>query len=62
MSEYIYTDHQSQKFCLIEHYVVPGERQDEDWVRYQNIRTNDIFTCRLEAFESRFQKAPKDDR
>lgn len=56
MSEKIYRDHGSQQFRLVEHYVVPGKYEDEDWVKYQNIRTNEIFTCRLEAFENRFER------
>jgi len=53
--ETVYRDHGSQVFRLLEHFVKPASPEDEDWVKYQNIRTNDIFTCRLDAFEDRFQ-------
>jgi hypothetical protein len=61
MTKFIYKDHGSQQFRLLEHYVVPAVPEDQDWVRYQNIRTDEVFTCRLEAFESRFQKVHNDD-
>jgi hypothetical protein len=61
MAKFIYRDHGSQEFRLLEHYVVTAHPKDQDWVRYQNIRTNEVFTCRLEAFEDRFQKVHSDD-
>jgi hypothetical protein len=62
MSKIIYTDHGSQKFRLLEHFVVTAVPEDQDWVKYQNIRTEEIFTCRLEAFEERFYGVQQDDR
>jgi hypothetical protein len=35
----------------------PNEEEDV-WIEYENVRTNEIYTCRLEAFASRFRSLP----
>lgn len=35
----------------------PNEENDP-WVKYENIQTEEVYTCRLEAFQSRFTLLP----
>jgi len=35
----------------------PNEEQDP-WVEYENIQTEETYTCRLEAFQERFTLLP----
>ena len=35
----------------------PSEEPDV-WIQYENLRTGEIYTCRLEAFLSRFRSLP----
>lgn len=43
-----------QKFILLE----VQYRDGDPWVRYQNQRTNEEYTCRQEAFLDRFRPLP----
>ena len=36
----------------------PNEEYDP-WVEYRNTHTGEVYTCRLEAFESRFFPQPE---
>jgi len=47
-----YTDTRGNEFAVLAVYN-PNEEPDA-WVRYQNIQTEEEYTCRLEAFQSRF--------
>ena len=49
-------DANGHKFELLATYV-PNEDNDP-WVEYQNTLTGQAYTCRQEAFESRFQPLP----
>jgi len=51
-----YTDGHGNEFAIIAIYA-PNEEPDT-WVRYQNVLTEQEYTCRLEAFESRFTVIP----
>ena len=35
------------------------EEQDNTWVHYKNIKTEQSYSCFIEAFLSRFNKAPE---
>ena len=47
-----YGDAQGNEFVILAVYN-PNEEPDA-WVRYENIQTEQEYTCRLEAFQSRF--------
>lgn len=47
-----YTDAHGNEYVILAIYC-PNEEPDR-WVRYENILTEQEYTCRLEAFESRF--------
>ena len=48
-----YEDSQGNEFVVVAVYN-PNEEPDP-WVRYENIQTEQEYTCRLEAFQSRFR-------
>lgn len=47
-----YGDSQGNKFEVIALFN-PNEDNDT-WIEYKNTKTNQTYTCRFEAFESRF--------
>lgn len=47
-----YRDAQGNEFVILAVWN-PTEEPDA-WVRYENIQTEQEYTCRLEAFQSRF--------
>ena len=51
-----YADGQGNEFAVLAVWN-PTEEPDP-WVRYQNILTEQEYTCRLEAFQTRFQLLP----
>jgi hypothetical protein len=51
-----YTDSQGKRFEVLAVWS-PNEESDT-WVRYVNTRTGNDYTCRLEAFLSRFSALP----
>jgi hypothetical protein len=48
-----YEDVSGNEFVVLAVYN-PNEEPDP-WVRYENIQTEQEYTCRLEAFQSRFR-------
>ena len=52
-----YSDAQGNKFEVLALYN-PNEDNDT-WVEYQNTQTNQKYSCRFEAFESRFHPLPE---
>ncbi len=52
----LYGTPDGKKFDLIATYC-PNEESDP-WVKYLNVDTRQEYTCRKEAFESRFSKLP----
>ncbi len=52
----LYGTPDGKKFDLIATYC-PNEESDP-WVKYMNVDTKQEYTCRKEAFESRFSKLP----
>jgi hypothetical protein len=52
----LYGSTDGKKFDVIATYC-PNEEGDP-WVKYVNIDTKEEYTCRKEAFESRFSKLP----
>jgi hypothetical protein len=51
-----YTDGHGNEFTVLSLYA-PNEEPDT-WVRYQNVLTEQEYTCRLEAFHTRFTVLP----
>ena len=47
-----YADSQGNKFKVLALFN-PNEDNDT-WIEYQNIQTNQKYSCRFEAFENRF--------
>lgn len=43
------------KFKVIARY---STEDNDKWIEYENYQTKQRYTCRLEAFESRFTPAP----
>ncbi len=55
MNKY-WSDSRSQEFELL---AIWNPNEDADpWVRYRSISEDREYTCRLEAFESRFRPCP----
>jgi hypothetical protein len=52
-----YTDSKSELFEVIAVWN-PNEETDP-WIRYRNIELDQEYTCRLEAFLSRFTPSPE---
>ena len=51
-----YANAQGDEFIILRVWN-PNEEQDP-WVEYENIQTEETYTCRLEAFQSRFVLIP----
>lgn len=51
-----FTDGHGNTFKVVARYN-PNEENDP-WVKYFNIKTNQEYTCRLEAFLARFSPLP----
>jgi len=51
-----YGDAHGNEFMILAVYN-PNEETDP-WVKYENIQTEQEYSCRLEAFQARFQLLP----